>query len=73
MIDNDENVKVTQKLMRQAHSKTTLDLYAKTATPSKRAHQRIVDGFLSAARSTSTPDGLIDRAELANVGWGTRR
>ena len=68
MIDNDENVKVTQKLMRQVHSKTTLDLYAKTATPSKRAHQRIVDGLLSAARSTSTPDGLTDRAELANVG-----
>ncbi len=69
MIDNDENVKVTQELMRHAHSKTTLDLYAKAATPSKRrAHQRIVDGLLSAARSTSTPDGLTDRAEMANVG-----
>jgi integrase len=41
LIDNDENVKVTQELMRHSHSKTTLDIYAKAVTPSKRrAHAR---------------------------------
>ena len=69
MIDNDENVKVTQELMRHAHSKTTLDHYAKAVTPSKRrAHEKIVDGLLAAAKSTSTPDGFADRAEFANLG-----
>jgi hypothetical protein len=29
LIDNDENVKVTQELMRHAQAKTTLDLYCK--------------------------------------------
>jgi hypothetical protein len=33
MIDNDENVKVTQELMSHSHSKTTLDRYAKAVTP----------------------------------------
>jgi integrase len=47
MIDNDENVKVTQELMRHAHSKTTLDLYTKAVTSSKRrAHEKIVGGLL---------------------------
>lgn len=68
MIDNDENVKVTQELMRHAHSKTTLDLYAKAVTPSKRrAHERIVDGLLTATRSTSTLDE-VGAGSLANVG-----
>ena len=31
LIDNDENVKVTQELMRHSHSKTTLDIYAAQA------------------------------------------
>ena len=67
MIDN-ENVKVIQELMRHAHSKTTLDINARAVTPSKRrAHERIVDGLLAAARSTSTPDGFPDRAEGASV------
>jgi hypothetical protein len=69
MIDNDENVKVTQELSRHAGSGTTLDKYARAVTTSKRrAHQRIVDGLVAAARSTSTPDSLMDRAEIANVG-----
>ena len=67
MIDN-ESVKVTQELMRHAHSKTTLDINARAVTPSKRrAHERIVDGLLAAARSTSTPDGVPDRAEGTSV------
>ncbi|MGC1363255.1 MAG: hypothetical protein WA419_18160 [Silvibacterium sp.] len=49
MIENEENVKVTQEIMRHADSRTTLDLYAKAVTPSKRrAHERIVDDLLAA-------------------------
>jgi integrase len=69
LIDNDENVKVTQELMRHAQSKTTLDLYTKAATPSKRrAHQRIVDGLLSVANQNTTPNGTVVGAKLAIVG-----
>jgi len=65
MIDNEN---VIQDLMRHAHSKTTLDINARAVTPSKRrAHERIVDGLLAAARSTSTPDGFPDRAEGTSV------
>ena len=60
MIDN-ENVKVIQELMRHAHSKTTLDINARAVTPSKRrAHERIVDGLLAAARCNINP-GRISR------------
>jgi integrase len=66
LIDNDENVKVTQELMRRSHSKTTLDIYAKAVTPSKRrAHERIVDGLLAAADRNVGPAA---QAESTNVG-----
>jgi integrase len=69
LIDNDENVKVTQEFMRHAHSKTTLDIYAKAATPSKRrAHERIVDGLIAVANQNIIPDGIAIRAEIANLG-----
>ena len=69
LIDNDENVKVTQELMRHAQSKTTLDLYAKAATPSKRrAHERIVDGLLAVANHNTTPNSAAVQVELANLG-----
>jgi integrase len=69
LIDNDENVKVTQELMRHAQSKTTLDLYAKAATPSKRrAHQRIVDGLLAVANQSTTLNSAAVQVELANLG-----
>ena len=69
MIDNDENVKVTQELMRHSHSKTTLDFYAKAVTPTKRrAHERIVDDLLGASRKNATPETLDIRAEMTNVG-----
>jgi hypothetical protein len=62
----DENVKVTQELTRHAQSKTTLDLYAKAATPSKRrAHERIVDGLLAASDRNV---GLGAQTEIAIVG-----
>jgi hypothetical protein len=55
--------------MRYANSKTTLDLYAKAATPSKRqAHQRIVDGLLSASTQTSTPEQAVRAEQIANLG-----
>ena len=66
LIDNDENVKVTQELMRHSHSKTTLDIHAKAVTPSKRrAHERIVDGLLAASDRNV---GLVDQGEIAIVG-----
>ena len=41
---------MTQELLRHANSKTTLDLYAKAVTPSKRrAHEKIVSELLAAA------------------------
>jgi DNA invertase Pin-like site-specific DNA recombinase len=52
--------------MRHSHSKTTLDIYAKAVTPSKRrAHERIVDGLLAASDRNV---GLVDQAEIAIVG-----
>jgi integrase len=58
LIENDENIKVTQELIRHANSKTTLDLYAKAVTPSKRrAHQRIVDSLLAAQQAFVTAVG----------------
>jgi integrase len=49
LIENDENVKVTQEIMRHANSRTTLDLYAKAVTPTKRrAQQRIIDDLQAA-------------------------
>jgi integrase len=69
LIDNDENVKVTQELMRHSHSKTTLDIYAKAVTPSKRrAHERIVDGLLAVANQNITPDSVAVRAQMTNLG-----
>lgn len=47
LIDNDENVKLTQELLRTPTTRT-LDLYAKAVTPSKRrARERIVNGLLA--------------------------
>lgn len=56
LIENDENVKVTQELLRHASSGTTLDLYAKAAAPSKRrAHGRIVNQVVVAQQHISDP------------------
>ena len=58
MIENNENVKVTQELLRHANSKTTLHLYAKAVTPSKRrAHERIVDQLLVAQQRLQGQQG----------------
>jgi transposase-like protein len=65
----DNGIKVTQRLMRHGQSKTTLGLYTRAATPSKRrAHQRVVDGLLSVANQNTTPNSIVLRAELANLG-----
>lgn len=49
LIENDENVKVAQELLRHAHPSILLDRYAKAVTKSKRrAHERIVDDLLGA-------------------------
>ncbi len=59
MIENNENVKATQELLRHANSKTTLDLYAKAVTPSKRqADERIVNQLLAAQQRISEPSNL---------------
>ena len=58
MIENNENVKVTQEPLRHANSKTTLDLYAKAVTPSKRwAHERIVNQLLVAQQRLQGQQG----------------
>jgi integrase len=74
MIENNENVKVTQELLRHANSKTTLDLYAKAVTPSKRlAHERIVDDLAAAQqRIGNSSDLLIGAAERTWVMFGLR-
>jgi hypothetical protein len=69
MIDNNENVKVTQELSRHAGSGTTLDKYARAVTVSKRrAHEKIVDGLLAVAKPTLVSDGTAARNERTNVG-----
>jgi integrase len=60
LIENEENVKVTQELLRHAGSGTTLDLYAKAVTPSKRrAQEKIVHQLLAAQQSVSDPADLL--------------
>jgi integrase len=58
LIDNDENVKMTQELMRHHHAGTTLDVYAKAVTRTKRRGQeKIVNQLLAAQkRSSETAD-----------------
>jgi len=58
LIENDENVKVTQELLRHRHVGTTLDLYAKAVTRTKRqAQEKIVNQLLAAKkRSSETAD-----------------
>jgi integrase len=58
LIENEENVKVTQELLRRHHGGTTLDLYARAVTQTKRqAQQKIVDQLLAAQkRSSETAD-----------------
>jgi integrase len=48
LIDNGENVKVTQELMRHANSKCTLDVYAQARMDTKHeAQQRVVKMILT--------------------------
>jgi integrase len=55
LIDNGENVKVTQELMRHANSKTTLDVYTQARMDTKREAQgRVVKMIL-----TGEPGGIL--------------
>ena len=48
LVDNGENVKVTQELMRHANSRCTLDIYAQARMDTKReAQQRVVKMILT--------------------------
>ena len=48
VIDNRENVKVTQQLMRHAKSRATLDIYTQARMDTKReAQQRVVKMILT--------------------------
>jgi integrase len=68
MIDNDENVKVTQELLSHANSKTTLGLYDKAVTPWKRhAHEKIVHGLLSSNQLVPTSN-LLEVSSKTNLG-----
>ena len=68
LVDNGENVKVTQELMRHANSLTTMNDYAKAVTPTKRrAHQRIVEGLLGANKMTHSGT-LVPKGESTILG-----
>ena len=68
LIDNDENVKVTQELTRHANSSTTMNEYARAVTPTKRrAQQKIVEGLLGAANNTGFKKP-VSGADFAFVG-----
>jgi integrase len=57
LIENEENVKVTQEILRHRHVGTTLDLYAKAVTQTKRqAQQKIVNQLLAAQKRNSEAD-----------------
>ena len=68
LIDNGENVKVTQELMRHANSRCTLDVYSQARMVTKReAQQRVVKMILSDEPSgillqRRGPDELLDTA-----------
>lgn len=68
LIDNDEDVKVTQELLRHSPSKTTLDLYARANPAKRRAHTRILDDLLTASRNAGSRSmgGFVNLG--ANVG-----
>jgi len=52
MIENGENVKVVQELMRHANSKLTLDAYAQSTTNAKRhAQRRIIEQVIPSLSS----------------------
>lgn len=54
LIENDENVKVAQELLRHHHVGTTLGLYAKAVTRTKRqAQEKIVNQLLAAQKRGS--------------------
>lgn len=57
LIENDENVKVAQELLRHHHVGTTLGLYAKAVTRTKRqAQEKIVNQLLAAQQQVSKPE-----------------
>jgi len=62
LIENDENVKVTQELLRHHHVGTTLILYAKAVTRIKcvEAQKKIARG-----RETQAPKQLISNAQVS--------
>lgn len=69
LIENEENVKVTQELLRHANSKTTLDLYAKAVTPSKRrAHEKIVNALIAAQQRMAGMQSLSNGSSESIVG-----
>lgn len=60
---------MTQELLRHANSKTTLDLYAKAVTPSKRrAHEKIVNELLAAQQRMASMQARSDGSLELNVG-----
>lgn len=57
LIENDENVKVAQELLRHHHVGTTLGLYAKAVTRTKRqAQEKILNQLLAAQQQVCKPE-----------------
>ncbi len=62
LVNNGENVKVTQELMRHANSRCTLDVYAQARMDTKReAQQRVVKMIL-----TEEPGEILLRRRGSN-------
>ncbi len=57
LVENGENIKVVQELIRHANSNVTLDFYAQAMTPAKRAAQGKIVRMLTAAEEKRPEQG----------------
>jgi|GEM_PF-3232549 len=57
LVNNGENVKVVQELVRHANSNVTLDFYAQAMTPAKREAQGKIVKMLTTAEERRTEQG----------------
>jgi integrase len=57
LVENGENIKVVQELIRHANSKVTLDFYAQAMTPAKREAQGKIVRMLTAAEEKRPQQG----------------
>jgi integrase len=58
LVENGENIKVVQELIRHADSNVTLDFYAQAMTPAKREAQGRIVKMLTAAEEKRPEQGF---------------